>query len=207
MFGGVAKVPKNVQDAMKLQDYGKGKPLAARRIMAVAAAVQKDIALTKAANKLGFSGNGTAEIARFCLRDKSLLENADPAAEFKRNQSYVFSKNEKGDIRFGFELGSKGAILNMSNADGKYATKFDRGASFKYGFSGTIPKTKFDRFANADWAGLSDDKVREIKKLDQDMKKGWIDNIANGIPEPCRLEMENVDTTFGIVTDNPVNIG
>ena len=347
MFGGASKVPKNVQDAMKLQDYGKGKPLTARRIMAVAAAVQKDIALTKAANKIGFSGKATAEIARFCLRDKSLVENADPAAEFKRrmnenckdlmmkasldivckvvgqtevrrdvetpsqdfyldfargtevtiggvkyrarenatedeikqdfkkvcdafvqfitgdkkatfetaskavklqanvlmgyanqatdavvmtgagialdpertasrfsaagtgerNQSYVFSKNEKGDIRFGFELGSKGAILNMSNADGKYATKFDRGASIKYGFSGTITMAKFDRFANANWAGLSDEKVLEIKKLDRDMKTGWIDDIANGIPEPYRLEMENIDTTFSIESDNPVNIG
>ena len=34
-----------------------------------------------------------------------------------------------------------------------------------------------------------------------------IGNIANGIPEPYRLEMENVDTTFSIETDNPTNIG
>ena len=44
MFGGEKLIPESVQRAMKLGDYGKGKPLTARRIMAVAAAVQKDIA-------------------------------------------------------------------------------------------------------------------------------------------------------------------
>ena len=38
MFGGESKIPQSVKDAMKLQDYGKGKPLTARRILAVSAA-------------------------------------------------------------------------------------------------------------------------------------------------------------------------
>ena len=37
MFGGVDHIPDNVKDAMKMQDYGKGKPLTARRILAVKA--------------------------------------------------------------------------------------------------------------------------------------------------------------------------
>ena len=39
MFGGVDHIPDNVKDAMKMQDYGKGKPLTARRILAVKAAI------------------------------------------------------------------------------------------------------------------------------------------------------------------------
>ena len=39
MFGGESKIPQSVQDAMKLGDYGRGKPLTARRIMAVKSAV------------------------------------------------------------------------------------------------------------------------------------------------------------------------
>ena len=30
MFGGEENIPKSVLDAMKLQDYGKGRPLTAR---------------------------------------------------------------------------------------------------------------------------------------------------------------------------------
>ena len=39
MFGGEAKIPKSVKKAMLLDDYGKGKPLTARRILAVKAAI------------------------------------------------------------------------------------------------------------------------------------------------------------------------
>ena len=39
MFGGESRIPASVKDAMKLEDYGKGKPLTARRILAVKAAI------------------------------------------------------------------------------------------------------------------------------------------------------------------------
>ena len=39
MFGGEKNIPKSVMKAMLMSDYGKGKPLTARRIMAVKAAV------------------------------------------------------------------------------------------------------------------------------------------------------------------------
>ena len=39
LFGGASKVPDSVLDAMKLEDFGKGKPLTARRIMAVKRAI------------------------------------------------------------------------------------------------------------------------------------------------------------------------
>ena len=39
MFGGQDHIPESVQAAMKMEDYGKGKPLTARRIMAVKEAI------------------------------------------------------------------------------------------------------------------------------------------------------------------------
>ena len=39
MFGGVDKVPESVKTAMKLEDYDQGKPLTARRIIAVRDAI------------------------------------------------------------------------------------------------------------------------------------------------------------------------
>ena len=41
MFGGEAKIPESVKTAMKLEDFGKGKPLTARRIMAVKEAIDQ----------------------------------------------------------------------------------------------------------------------------------------------------------------------
>jgi len=40
MFGGEDHIPDNVRDAMKMQDYGQGKPLTARRILAVQKAIE-----------------------------------------------------------------------------------------------------------------------------------------------------------------------
>ena len=55
MFGGEANIPKTVKDVMKLEDYGtaenpSGKPLTARRIMAVKAEVDRIIAVHAAFN-------------------------------------------------------------------------------------------------------------------------------------------------------------
>ena len=44
IFGGEAHVPASVREAMKLGDYGAGKPLTARRIQAVKEAVDREIA-------------------------------------------------------------------------------------------------------------------------------------------------------------------
>ena len=43
MFGGERNVPESVKAAMKLEDYGSGKPLTARRVMAVKEAVDREM--------------------------------------------------------------------------------------------------------------------------------------------------------------------
>lgn len=44
LFGGEERIPQSVRDAMRLKDYGDGKPLTARRIIAVKAAVDEVLA-------------------------------------------------------------------------------------------------------------------------------------------------------------------
>jgi hypothetical protein len=45
MFGGRSKIPQSVWDAIKLEDYGQGQPLTARRILAVKNAIDNHLAL------------------------------------------------------------------------------------------------------------------------------------------------------------------
>jgi hypothetical protein len=61
IFGGEAKIPKSVKDAMKLKDYDQGKPLTARRILAVKAAI--DVYAARAAEAL----DRAKEVARGAL--------------------------------------------------------------------------------------------------------------------------------------------
>lgn len=51
MFGGEANIPRRVKDAMLLKDYDCGKPLTARRIMAVKAEVDRIVAQHAAFNE------------------------------------------------------------------------------------------------------------------------------------------------------------
>ena len=69
MFGGVDKIPQGVKDAMKMADYGKGKPLTARRIIAVktaidATGVMKQKALDDGIAGAKFSDPATQKAAR-----------------------------------------------------------------------------------------------------------------------------------------------
>ena len=41
MFGGIDKIPQDLKEVMKMNDFGKGKPLTARRIRAVQSAVEQ----------------------------------------------------------------------------------------------------------------------------------------------------------------------
>ena len=65
MFGGENRVPESVKKAMLMEDYDKGKPLTARRILAVKAAVDAD---------------GTAKARSATIRLETLDDPANEAA-------------------------------------------------------------------------------------------------------------------------------
>ena len=71
MFGGVERIPESVLKAMKLEDYGKGKPLSARRINLVKAAVES------------FSANAAPYVERAIdtLRRNSVDKRSDMTVE------------------------------------------------------------------------------------------------------------------------------
>lgn len=56
MFGGPDKIPQGVKDAMKLADFGKGKPLTARRIIAVKNAIDASGVMKQKALDDGIAG-------------------------------------------------------------------------------------------------------------------------------------------------------
>lgn len=348
MFGGIGQIPESVQNAMKLQDYGKGRPLTARRIKAVDAAIKAEIEAEKAfrekAAKIGFGGKGGEMVAKICVHDKTLLENENPAAEFKRRmnenckdymkhcvmtatrqvegnrtvgyrikpvsvapseaflfdfrrgtgvtidgvkyispensseeekekafkdvcdafvrfvtgnkdatfdtasredkikantlmicscqkmasvvttgaglaldpersavkfdagtgmmgKSFIetsFSKDQNGNILFNCKVEFDGAMLTAHDEKGKIKPLLSNDASVKYSFKGTIPKDGFDSFAKADWEGMKGDKLIELRDIDIARSKGWLDNFTKGIPEPYRLEIKDVDSSFSV---------
>ncbi len=347
IFGGVDKIPESVLSAMKLVDYGKGKPLTARRIRVVDAAVKAEFERKAAeaaalAPQLGFSGKTGGQIAAVCVPESGLVECDDPAAELKRRmdknctgrmvynafdnlcnvsgkthvtkclvepnesfrkdfmrdakvtidnvtysiplggsdeekekafvkvcdafvkfatgdknatfakaskadkikantlmgyacqrvdanvmggvgtafnagpgnarfsttslgarvQTYAFSKDETGNIKFEYSFDFTGVLFTLNNSQNSPTFLVDTSATANYSLKATIPAAKFDTFANADWDALADDTIIKLKAKANDMKEGWLDDVVNGIPQEYRLDLQDVDATFSVHTDN-----
>ena len=83
IFGtSIDDVPKKVRSAMNLDKFdGTGRPLTARRILAVNKAI--DAELKAFAKKLGFTGGAAPEIVSVVAKGSGLVGAADPAAVLK----------------------------------------------------------------------------------------------------------------------------
>ncbi len=83
IFGtSINDVPKSVRSAMNLDKFdGDGRPLTARRILAVNKAI--DAELKALGKQFGITGAVAPEIISIVAKDSGLAEAADPGAEFK----------------------------------------------------------------------------------------------------------------------------
>ena len=80
------RLPESVRNAMKLDKFGKGKPLSARRIRAVDTALKAEIARRSEqagplAETLGFKGTSGKTIAGYCLPGSGVQESLSPKDE------------------------------------------------------------------------------------------------------------------------------
>ena len=84
MFGvnNEEQLPETLRTAMKLQDYGEGRPLSARRIRAVDDAI-------KALAAVNVSGKMAKSIAETALKGSGIPKGLDPAQELKRRTNTV----------------------------------------------------------------------------------------------------------------------
>lgn len=78
LFGGDDKIPAGVRNAMLMKDYGVGKPLTARRIMAVKAAIDKAIGETPVKMTRALAAAEVAKAATRCLeRNHAAVERGE----------------------------------------------------------------------------------------------------------------------------------
>ncbi len=132
MFGGMDKVPDSVKDAMKLDDYGKGKPLTARRIAAVKAAIDFVTAPDNAINYLhnltpveNMTAEARAELDA-CVRDIfETCDNAD-AREIIEDKIKEICIRGDGVMRSLDKIKAKADAIKANFAELKAAAKGNR---------------------------------------------------------------------------------
>lgn len=101
MFGGEDKIPQSVKTAMKLGDYGQGRPLTARRIRATFAAIEQQLSET--------SGLSLKAVSNPAVRDK-LANDPGLCARLKG-----LSAEQRGRIEANITAGIRNPI-----PDGKF---------------------------------------------------------------------------------------
>ena len=101
MFGGADKIPDSVRDTMKLNDFGNGKPLTARRILEVSNARRLSTSPTgRTLTSTGFTGRSSGEA--------SDVLNANKTAEMTKwpSKSGRTSATRAGAVRTGSAMKS-----------------------------------------------------------------------------------------------------
>lgn len=342
----VEQLPESVQNALLMKDYGKGKPLTARRILAVSEALKAEVARIKEeaapfAEPLGLKGKSGVKIAGICVPGSGLTEVEDPKAElqrrmnkvgsdymqknalsgvfteneakvvfndpdiplpsfdvdFKRStvlkiggqtyaypksasdeekakaledvhdafvrfitddpnakfktasrdvkmqanilmsfayqgldamvmtgvsyafdanissdrfqcsglgqrtQSYEFSKDEDGNIKFNYILGLKKIFIITHDENGRQTNNIDNDGMMEYKMDLKFSKNELERYSKIDWENIDRGPVNNAYEITRKMEKGWVKNLSEALPEDKKLQFDDFKISFNFHSD------
>lgn len=154
VFGGESRIPASVRKAMLLSDYGKGKPLTARRILAVKTAIEavKDTIDVAADNK---KITDNIKTGRFRLLPPELNEGFQDAVD------EIAARGGDGMPGNRAELVAFAGQLRIGNALAEHAKTLDR------------PLTRED-VRDTILRLVRDEKMVEVAKLADFLKSGLV---------------------------------
>ena len=196
MFGGEDNIPPAVKDAMKLADYGKGKPLTARRILAVKTAIDGNNAtlLNKAASQAAAKG-------RFHFAEPEVAEKAlelgfskGELSKLARATSLYAQASGKSEMEAMREVATSGSKANrLMNYGGRF---LENAGNFKAGLR------QLDAFA--DWFAdvrsfVEDGRSRDRTGADTSTKVNIHSDLTVDDTTVKGLEM----VVFREIADNP----
>ena len=234
MFGGKSHIPASVKDAMKLEDYGKGKPLTARRILAVAEAITK---LDDAVLSRGFSKDEVAKMhkvadlcagATGCSKVAAFIEVSTPGSKANRLMNYGGRFLESAEsFKNGLELidtfkswfSGVGTELGKLGVNGRRTEEMDLTM-----LNASVSSFDSDKLQGTEkfvFESIAHDPSFNLAERDKDRLFGMENNAAthffglglNGsctqtiaqIPPEKRNTLFSAITLFYTLADNPIN--
>ena len=110
IFGGVGKIPQNVKKAMLLGDYDKGKPLTARRIMAVQKALRPYIIQDAVDRAAGFVNGLSEKIGK----SESHFDARPPSPQQRQEAIRIVKRYGSGLNEWGLRTLANAVVYAMS---------------------------------------------------------------------------------------------
>ena len=204
MFGGESKIPDSVKAAMKLADYGQGKPLTARRILAVKAAIDQ---VAEQARQVTEKMNACIEAGKAKYADLNkkgdadgLIKTAFTACNGNVDAMDILSKpgllnkyltTGDGKLRSEADVQKKVATLVANLDELKALAKTnpriaDFGKTMLYDMGKTVPPGTFNKILQC----VNDAKLAPFQKLSSSSSGMAIHNAAKQMANFVNMAME-----------------
>ena len=193
------KLPDSVKTAMKLDDYGKGKPLTARRILSVKAAVDKQLEEMAQSAQKSLIASGTTAIAGVDIKqldkDAAVKERLATVIKTCGDDTDVLELIKSDMAKAIFEPGPHGSTVLLSND--RVSAKVDQfinkikslkvqtqdhpklyDAMKPFLWSGSTGDLRPEQLSCMVTAVKDDLDLRELSNLRPDASKGAIKDVA-----------------------------
>ena len=119
----------------------------------------------------------------------------------QRTQSYEFSKDENGNIKFNYYLGLNGLFIIAQDENGNQTNNIDKDGTMEYKMELKLSKNELERYGKVDWENSDRGPVNKAFEITRKMDKGWVTNLAKTIPEDKKLQFDDFKISFNFHSD------
>jgi hypothetical protein len=180
IFGtSINDVPKNVRSAMCLSDYDCGKPLTARRIIAVNKAI--DSHLKNFAKSIGITGGSATEIVAAIAKGTTLFGVAGAEGDFKARAN----RNATSLLATGIASQAKNGVGNAFDADLGRGMGLTVGGKRVNGRNPAVARDKITQLLTGDrratFEAADEATKRKVKLLTSMMHQGTFASMLVGV--------------------------
>ena len=119
----------------------------------------------------------------------------------QRTQSYEFSKDEDGNIKFNYILGLKKIFIITHDENGRQTNNIDNDGMMEYKMDLKFSKNELERYSKIDWENIDRGPVNNAYEITRKMEKGWVKNLSEALPEDKKLQFDDFKISFNFHSD------
>lgn len=119
----------------------------------------------------------------------------------ERVQTYEFSKDEDGNVKYSYFLGMKNIMLHTTDENGKNTTNRDADGVMEYKMDVGFSSNELERYCKIDWEHVDRGPVTETNEITRKMQGNWLEDLANALPEDQKMQFNDVNISFNFNSD------
>ena len=118
-----------------------------------------------------------------------------------RAQSYEFSKDEDGNIKYSYSLGLKNIMIHTYDENGNPTQHIDKDGVMEYKMDLKFSANELERYGKKDWEHVDRGPVSEANEIARKMGDKWLEKLVKVFPEDHKLQFDDVNISFNFNSD------